>query len=141
MERRTKGRYFSVRFSSEALTRIDQTRLQIYGSRCTLAEAIRRLVEERLDQLTSTQRPEVARDQSPLHPGIKQMDGSGLSRADHLRRLAVALRVTAAEVSRAAVDLKAIVDQEVILLAGISHDLSSMPSSAAPPGLPDPSRR
>jgi hypothetical protein len=133
MERRTKARYFSVRFSPEALMRIDQARLQVYGSRCTLAEAIRRLVEDRLDQLTGSQRPELTRDQSGFHQAIKPVDGTGLSRAEHLQRLAGVLRLAAAEVSRSAVDLKAIVDQEVILLAGITHDLASLPSAATPP--------
>lgn len=45
---RQKGRYFSVRFSAALLERLEAARTERYGERTTLAEAIRRLLEEGL---------------------------------------------------------------------------------------------
>jgi hypothetical protein len=47
--KRQKGRYFSVRFSYALLQRIESARVELYGERTTLTEAVRRLIEERLN--------------------------------------------------------------------------------------------
>jgi hypothetical protein len=46
-----KGRYFSVRFSASLLDRLEAVRMERYGERTTLAETIRRLLEEQLNIL------------------------------------------------------------------------------------------
>jgi hypothetical protein len=50
---RQKGRYFSVRFSASLLERIETARIELYGERTTIAETIRRLIEEALINHTS----------------------------------------------------------------------------------------
>ena len=46
-----KGRYFSVRFSASLLDRLEAIRMKRYGARTTLAETIRRLLEDQLNIL------------------------------------------------------------------------------------------
>ncbi len=47
-----KGRYFSVRFSALLLERLEAARVELYGERTSLAETVRRLIEERLNEVT-----------------------------------------------------------------------------------------
>jgi hypothetical protein len=144
MGRRIKSRYFSVRFSAEMLERIEQARLEIYGSRCTLAEAIRRLIEDRLEQFVPPPPHRVGiRDPGRVATSKPEADVRGrvvalvrhqadigtserLPRAEHLQSLAGALRVAADEISRAAFDVQSIVEQEITLLAAVSRELSSV---------------
>jgi hypothetical protein len=48
-----KGRYFSVRFSALLLERLETARVELYGERTSLAETVRRLIEERLHEIAT----------------------------------------------------------------------------------------
>jgi hypothetical protein len=124
MTRKMKGRYFSVRFSADMLERIERLRLGFYGSRCTFAEAIRRLVEDRIEQLMQlTCDDDAARAvrniahfarqlPNPTRLAVAPMSASTEDSErfiKDLRRVADALRLKAAEISGAAVDLDWIV--------------------------------
>ena len=125
---RIKGRYFSVRFSAELLDRIIRARLELYGDRCTLAEAIRRLIEDRLDQLAAGNDGEPITNGAPESspPRSSSLSEYASARADsevgaslidtspnagHLKRLANSLRRKAAEIVRTSVDLETILLQ------------------------------
>jgi hypothetical protein len=54
---RHKGSYFSVRFSASLLERLESARVEYYGERTSLAETIRRLLEERLTDVTTRSQP------------------------------------------------------------------------------------
>jgi hypothetical protein len=61
-----KGRYFSVRFSVALLERLDFTRVAMFGERTSLAETIRRLLEDYLRQLPTPAAPDQTSNTPPV---------------------------------------------------------------------------
>jgi hypothetical protein len=61
-----KGRYFSVRFSVSLLERLEFARIVMFGERTSLAETIRRLLEDHLRQLPRPAAPDQTSNTPPV---------------------------------------------------------------------------
>jgi hypothetical protein len=107
---REKARYFSIRFSALLLERLEKARVGRYGERTSLAEAVRRLLEERLNEVSA---PVAVSDGSVL-------SSSGSPLAAEIAEVAIAVqkliqRSTALAASAARSDIGDAIAAEILL--------------------------